>query len=153
MNVKNLTGRILVDTNVLIYATLSGDHRHRAATEVLDLRRKEGVALHVSVQNLAEMYPNLTGPKNQSPDSPEVAREKIRSVARLMGVTVLPVTMETVHRALKLCENCAVRRQTYFDMQLVALMQETGIGTIITENIEDFKSVQGIRAVNPFRRR
>jgi hypothetical protein len=28
-------------------------------------------------KNPAEMDPNLTGPKNQPPDSPELAREKI----------------------------------------------------------------------------
>ena len=53
--------------------------------------------MFVSVQNLAEMYPNLTGPKNQPPDSPVMARDKIRSLSRLRGLTVLPLTLESVH--------------------------------------------------------
>lgn len=73
MRVDGLKGRILVDTNVLIYATLMGDSRHGVAREILALRHHPEVELFISVQNLAEMYPNLTGPKNQPPDSPAVA--------------------------------------------------------------------------------
>lgn len=93
MRVEDLTGRVLVDTNVLIYATLAGDPRHDSAGQVLELRHRPGVDLFVSVQNLAEMYPNLTGPKNQPPDSPTLARDKILSLSRLRGLTVLPLTL------------------------------------------------------------
>jgi len=103
MRVEELTGRFLVDTNVLIYATLAGDPRHEIARQVLSLRHRPEAKLFVSVQNLAEMYPNLTGPKNQPPDSPAVAREKILSLSRLRGLTVLPLTLETTRGALDLC--------------------------------------------------
>jgi predicted nucleic acid-binding protein len=69
MRVEDLRGRVLVDTNVLIYATLAVDPRHEKSREALALRHRAEVELFVSVQNLAEMYPNLTGPKNQPPDS------------------------------------------------------------------------------------
>ena len=67
MRVDEVTGRVLVDTNVLIYATLAGDPRHGCAREVLALRHRDDVELCVSVQNLAEMFPNLTGPKTNRP--------------------------------------------------------------------------------------
>lgn len=35
MIVEELKGRVLVDTNVLIYATLAADPRHQRAQEVL----------------------------------------------------------------------------------------------------------------------
>jgi predicted nucleic acid-binding protein len=35
MRVEELSGRVLVDTNVLIYATLKADPRHEAARQVL----------------------------------------------------------------------------------------------------------------------
>jgi predicted nucleic acid-binding protein len=150
MNVNELTGRVLVDTNVLIYATLSADPRHARAREVLSLRRRTGVELFVSVQNLAEMYPNLTGPKNQPPDDPALAREKIRSIARLRGLTVLPLTLESIHHALDLCVAGGVTRQSYFDRQLAALMLREGIPVILTENDGDFAGIEGITALNPF---
>ena len=150
MSVELLGGRILVDTNVLIYATLRNDTRFEQANIVLERRREEGARLCVSVQNLAEMYPNLTGPKNDPPDSPEVARAKIDSIAGLDRLTVVPVGVNVVRRALRLCERYSVRRQQYFDMQLAATMLEEGIETIVTENSKDFEAVDGIRAINPF---
>jgi predicted nucleic acid-binding protein len=150
MRVEELTGRALVDTNVLIYATLRADPRHHQATAVLALRERPGIELFVSVQNLAEMYPNLTGPKNRPPDSPALARDKIRSIARLRGLTILPLTLETVHHALDLCVAGGVTRQNYFDCQLAALMLREGIPVILTENDADFSGIPGITPLNPF---
>jgi predicted nucleic acid-binding protein len=150
MRVENLTGRVLVDTNVLIYATLATDPRHEQAREVLSLRHRPEIEMFVSVQNLAEMYPNLTGPKNQPPDSPALAREKIRSLSRLRGLNVLPLTLESVHQALDLCVAGNITRQNYFDRQLAALMLREGIPVILTENTKDFSGIEGITPLNPF---
>ncbi|MFM2170162.1 MAG: hypothetical protein RI957_391 [Verrucomicrobiota bacterium] len=150
MNVKKISGRILIDTNVLIYATLASDGRHEIAKKVLSLRNQSGIEMFVSVQNLAEMYPNLTGPKNQPPDSPGLARDKILSLSRLRGITVLPITMECVQLTLDLCVSGNITRQNYFDRQLAALMLREKIPTIITENAKDFSGIDGIKAINPF---
>ena len=150
MTVEALAGRVLVDTNVLIYATLSADPRHKQAQQALAQRHRPDVTLFISVQNLAEMYPNLTGPKNQPPDSPELARDKIRSLARLRGLTVLPLTLETAHLALDLCVSAGVTRQGYFDRQLAALMIREKIPVILTENVADFSGIDGITPINPF---
>ncbi len=150
MRVEELIGRILLDTNVLIYATLVGDPRHAKAREMLAQRNRPDVELFISVQNLAEMYPNLTGPKNQPSDSPELAREKIRSIARLRGLTVLPLTLETVQLALDLCVTERVARQAYFDRQLAALMIREHIPFILTENVKDFAGIEGVTPINPF---
>lgn len=150
MRVEELTGRILVDTNVLIYATLAADPRHDRARHVLAQRHRPDVEMCISVQNLAEMYPNLTGPKNQPPDSPTLAREKILSISRLRGLTVLPLTLQSVEHALDLCFDGSVTRQSYFDRQLAALMLREGIPHILTENVKDFSSIPGITPHNPF---
>ena len=80
-----LEGRILLDTNVLIYATLEGDSRSALSR---DLLLADGLPMerYISVQNLAEMYPNLTGPKTTPPDKPETARRKIGGAARSVRV-------------------------------------------------------------------
>jgi len=150
MTVENLAGRVLVDTNVLIYATLAADPRHHRAQEMLALRNRPELELFISVQNLAEMYPNLTGPKNQPPDSPALARQKIQSISRLRGLTVLPLTLDGVHRALDLCVTGGITRQKYFDQQLAALMLRENIPVILTENDKDFSNIEGIIAINPF---
>jgi predicted nucleic acid-binding protein len=106
--------------------------------------------MFISVQNLAEMYPNITGPQNQPPDSPTIAGDKILSISRLRGLTVLPLTLEGIHHALDLCVEGGVTRQSYFDRQLAALMLREKIPFIITENVKDFMSIEGVTPIIPF---
>lgn len=150
MRAEDLVGRILIDTNVLIYATLKADRRHEQAQQVLSQRHRPEVEMFVSVQNLAEMYPNLTGPKNQPPDSPTIARDKILSISKLRGITILPLTPGGVHHALDLCVEGGITKQGYFDHQLAALMLREMIPVILTENVQDFAPIKGITAINPF---
>jgi predicted nucleic acid-binding protein len=140
--------RVLIDTNILIYATLEGDVRFERARQLLLSSRSE--ERYVSVQNLAEMYPNLTGPRMEPPDEPAVARAKILSIASLPTLQVLPLTGDVQAIALQLCEKYRITRQRYFDAQLVATMLAHGIGTLLTENHRDFEDIAEIRAVNPF---
>jgi predicted nucleic acid-binding protein len=145
-----LAGKCLIDTNVLIYATLRTDSRFDAAREVLELARNGVLTAFITVQNLAEMYPNLTGPKSKPPDSPALARKKIQSISALRYVEILPITIEVVEKAMELCESRNAKKQDYFDMQLAAVMMLESIPTIVTENASDFSGLHGIRAINPF---
>ena len=146
---KAAEGRVLIDTSVLIYATLEDDPRFARSRRLL-LSPGDGERF-VSVQNLAEMYPNLTGPKMEHPDPPSAARAKIQSIASLPTLQVLPLTGDVQAVALELCEKYGITRQRYFDAQLAATMVAHGIRTLLTENTQDFKGMSEIRAVNPFR--
>jgi len=140
--------RVLIDTNILIYATLENDPRSERSRELL--LAKGGQDRFTSVQNLAEMYPNLTGPKMERPDDPAIARAKIQSIASLPSVQVLPLTGDVQSVALELCEKYGITRQRYYDAQIAATMVVHGIRTLLTENAGDFKDMTEIRAVNPF---
>lgn len=145
---KAAEDRILVDTNVLIYATLDRDPRSKRAREIL-LSRTSGERF-TSVQNLAEMYPAMTGPRLETPDSPAMARAKIQSIASLQNLQVLPLTSDVQTVALELCEKYGITRQKYYDAQIAATMIVHGIRTLFTENERDFRDMGEIRAVNPF---
>jgi len=145
---KGVEGRVLIDTNILIYATLENDHRFERSRELLIA--EVGYERYVSVQNLAEMYPNLTGPKMEPPDEPSVAKAKIQSIGSLPGLRVLPLTGDIQSIALELCEKHGIVRQRYYDAQLAATMIVHGIRTLLTENESDFKDMTEIQAVNPF---
>ena len=145
---KGAEGRVLIDTNVLIYATLENDPRSERSRELLLAKGEQD--RFTSVQNLAEMYPNLTGPKMERPDDPAMARAKIMSIASLPSIQVLPLTGDVQSVALELCEKYGITRQRYYDAQIAATMVVHGIRTLITENDGDFKDMTEIRAVNPF---
>jgi len=140
--------RVLIDTNVLIYATLEDDPRFERSRELL--LSSGGGGRFISVQNLAEMYPNLTGPRMHQPDEPSVARAKILSLASLPTLQVLPLTGDVQAIALELCEKYGITRQRYFDAQLAATMIIHGIRTLLTENDQDFKDMAEVQAVNPY---
>lgn len=142
-------GRVLLDTNVLIYATLRTDPRSETARKLF-LGENTRQERYISVQNLAEMYPNLTGPKTDPPDSPEIASRKIEAIAHLRTIQVMPLTADIQKLSLELCRKYNVRKQRYFDIQLVATMLTYGIPTLITENVADFMEIEEIRTVNPF---
>jgi predicted nucleic acid-binding protein len=145
---KAAEGRVLIDTNILIYATLENDPRFERSRELL-LVQDETVR-YTSVQNLAEMYPNLTGPRMERPDEPAVARAKIQSIASLPSLQVLPLTGDVQSIALELCVKYGITRQRYYDAQVAATMVAHGIRTLLTENDRDFADMTEIRAVNPF---
>jgi len=147
---RRVSGRCLLDTNVLIYATARDDPRHHQAMDVIGRARTGQIEAVISVQNLAEMYPNLTGPKRKPPDSAELARQKIESIARLRFVEVVPVTEAVLMAALDLCQRHSTTRQDYFDMQLAAAMKIYNVHTLLTENTEDFPKVDGIQVIDPF---
>ena len=142
--------KALIDTNILIYSTLEEDPRFDKSYAIVADAGLEDVELFISVQNLSEMYPNLTGPRMTIPDTPEIARMKILSIAELPHLTVLPITLEIQRVALDLCQRYGILKQRYFDMQLVATMFTNGIKTILTENTEDFHGISEVTAVNPF---
>jgi predicted nucleic acid-binding protein len=145
---KGVEGRVLIDTNVLIYATLENDPRFGRSRELL-LASSE-CELFTSVQNLAEMYPNLTGPKMEVPDEPSVARAKIHSIASLPNLQVLPLTADVQSIALEICEKYGIKRQRYYDAQIAAMMVAHGIPTLLTENAKDFTDISEVRAIDPF---
>jgi predicted nucleic acid-binding protein len=150
---------IFIDTNILIYATLSKDPRYQRAHEIV-LGCKTDVEetshtnttrkTYTSVQNLSEMYPNLTGPKMDNPDSPEQARAKIEGIASLPSITVLPLTQDIITLALELCEKYRRIKQDYFDMQIAAFLLRYNIKTLYTENTKDFDTMEEVIPVNPF---
>ncbi|MGA2480867.1 MAG: PIN domain-containing protein [Spirochaetia bacterium] len=145
---KGDEGRVLIDTNVLIYATLEDDPRSEQSRALL--LAQGGKERYTSVQNLAEMYPNLTGPRMERPDDPAVARAKILSIASLPSLQVLPLTGDVQNVAMEICEKHGITRQRYYDAQIAATMVVHGIRTLLTENVADFEGMTEIRAVNPF---
>ncbi len=79
-----------------------------------------------------------------------LARDKILSISRLRGLTILPLTPEGVRHALDLCVEGSISRQSYFDRQLASIMRREKIPIILTENVKDFLSIDGITPINPF---
>lgn len=135
---------VLIDTNVFVYAHDRRDKdKQTRAVEVVESLAAFGAAV-VSTQVLAECYTAVT---SRIPDhlSPREAQELIEGL--ILAARPVNVTPFVVREAI----SGAVRLQLhYWDAQLWATAKLNGIDTILTEDFEDGRVLEGVRFVDPF---
>jgi predicted nucleic acid-binding protein len=134
---------VLIDTNVLVYATgVDGPEKGARSAAVLQ-RLEAGEAGRLSTQVLSE-YANTMLRRLPRSAHPDVAR----AVERLCKAwPVLTVTETTVIEAIRgTIEHC----MSFHDAQLWATARLAGIGVVLTEDFTDGAVVEGVRFVDPF---
>lgn len=139
-----MNGRVLVDTNVLVYAYDRSEPAKQAqALHVLsDLQANRAGLL--SVQVLIEFYNAVTRRISQ-PLTPQQADERIRNLAvawPVLDITPL-IALEAVRGALQ-------HQMPIWDAQVWATARLNQIPAIFSEDFSDGALTEGIRMVNPF---
>lgn len=132
---------VTFDSNVLVYAvdTLAGES-HTAAMGVLDrASRANGVLL---LQSMAEFFRVTTAKLGFSaPDARSV-------LARWRAVF-------PVHAADEAAFNLATaiiedHRIAFWDAMIVAAAREAGCGVLLSEDLQDGRTIAGVQVLNPF---
>lgn len=134
--------KILVDSNILIYAHQRGEkEKHERCAEVVGSLIDSDV-MCLSVQNLVEFSRVLS-------EKASVDKDLVRQFVFDLSESshVIGYDENTVISALMISKQYQIH---FFDALLAATMQENGISKILTENLKDFKKVAGIEAENPF---
>jgi predicted nucleic acid-binding protein len=138
-----VTSGVLIDTNVLIYATgVDGSLKAMAADAVLKtLSDNESGA--VSTQVLSE-YANTMLRRYSRAARPDVAADldDLRETW-----PVLTVTETTVIDAVR---GTIEHGMSFYDAQLWATARLAGIEVVLTEDFTDGRVVDGVRFVDPF---
>ncbi len=136
--------RILIDTNVLLYAHDGNDPiRHAHALEVLrQLELTAGGLL--SVQCLAEFFSVATR-KLRPPLTAADALAQVQRFAHAYPVFDLTTTI-----VLEAGRGVRDHQLAYFDAQLWATAKLNQISTVFTEDFSSGSILEGIRFVNPF---
>jgi len=127
-----------LDTNVVVYATLSDDPRRPTAERLLEAG---GI---VSVQVLNEFSAVASGELKR-------AWPKIRATLALVRSRVervRPLTEATHERAVALAADHGL---SFYDALIVAAAQEAGCDTLYTEDMQDGRVFGALTLVNPFR--
>ena len=141
---------ILLDTNVLVHAAGAQSVRHAKAKEVRDQAVAGEFEACMAAQVLAEFYAVVTDPRRFQPAlTPRQAQRELRAYVSSSLKLILPKE-NTMTRMLNLLDSRSVRSGKIFDLFLVATMLDNGVRRIYTENIDDFKEIAGIEAINPF---
>lgn len=135
-----MNSKAFFDTNVLIYAAIAGDRRAAIARTLLESRGAIGV------QQLNEFVAVAGRKLKKSWD--EIA-EKLGAIRALCPEPV-PLTLEVHETALRIA-----KRYGYgiYDSLSVAAALATGCGTLYSENLQDGRTIEGLRICNPFRDR
>lgn len=141
-----LKGRILLDTNILIYAYDRSSPYHTKAAEIIKLALAGEFEAVVAQQNLIEFANVLTS--NYKIPASSVSRDIEDILKDFQLITPLP---KTIHLFLRLIQDLNVK--TYlFDIYLVATMISNDIESLITLNDKDFAEIKGLTVINPYKK-
>lgn len=135
---------LFVDTNVLLTATDESRSLHREAMQLLAGSVIQGPSLATSGQVLREYLVVATRPvgANGLGLSTEVAVENVNELLDIFNMC--EETVEVSRRLRRLALTHDLHGKRLHDANIVATMEEHGIGAIITENPNDFAPFEGV---------
>lgn len=138
--------RILVDTNVLVYASLRTSPWHPNAIQALHSQLQAGAELWVSRQILREYLAVLTRPGATTLASPaNTGAADVTAFERMFHVA--DDTSEVTGKLLALVQSVPMGGKQIHDANLVATMQAFGIPRLLTHNVADFTRFGSLIAV------
>jgi predicted nucleic acid-binding protein len=138
-----MTGRLFVDTNILIYAhDLDSGVKHSEASRLLINLWETGTGI-LSVQVLQEFYVNITR-KIPSPLPKAIARGLI---SNYMAWQVELNTPQTLLHASEIEERYQL---SFWDSLIIAAAYQGGSDKILTEDLNHGQVIEGIVIENPF---
>jgi predicted nucleic acid-binding protein len=130
-----------VDTNVIVYAFDVGEDRKREVA--LQLLGDSSLHLVVSAQVLNEFYWIVTR-KLEPPLEAEEAHDVVRHLA---SGDVVPIDASLVDAAITLARR---HRLALWDAAILAAASRWGCDELLTEDLDDGATIEGVRIRNPF---
>ncbi len=139
-----MTGKVLIDTNVLVYAYDRAETIKQAqARQVLGELAKQRAGF-ISAQVLSEFY-NAVTRRIAAPLTAEQAYERIKNL-----LTAWPVLDITSLIVLEAARGAYQHQMPVWDAQIWAAARLNQIPVIFSEDFSDGSVIEGIHAVNPF---
>ena len=137
-----MSGKVFVDTNVLIYAhDVDAAAKHDAAKHILqELWTARTAAL--SAQVLQEFYVNVTR-KIPKPLSKAAARSIVTSYM----VWCVETTTAEISTAFRIEDEAKIG---FWDALIVAAAIKAGANRILSEDLNAGQTISGVRIENPF---
>ena len=136
-----MSGKIFLDTNILVYL-YSGDEPEKQAAALKLIEQNNA---NISTQVLSELA-NTLSRKFALPF--DVVAQAITEVQE--SCTVLPVMPETISQALALAEKY---QYSYYDSLILASALSAGCSTLSTEDMQHEQVIENSLTINnPFRK-
>jgi predicted nucleic acid-binding protein len=132
-----------VDTNVLLYAISNDPEEQGKAAKANEILASRDVAL--SVQVLQEFYVQATRESRSDALTHAQAAALVESFLRF---PVLDVTADVMLSAMATRERFRI---SYWDAAIIEASRSLGCMTVLSEDLADGASYDGVRVENPFR--
>ncbi len=137
-----MTGRLFVDTNILIYALDPADPVKRRVSADLLRQTIRSRSLTLSPQNLNECYRVLTDRRHLMPAGD--ARGYVRTLAPW---AIAPLDAATTEKAWEVQDTAKL---SWWDSLLIASALRAGCRLFVSEDLHDGLQIEGLRIANPF---
>ena len=137
-----MTGRLFVDTNILIYALDPEDPKKRSVSADLLKRTISSRTLILSPQSLNECYRVLTQRRRLMPVA------EARSYVRLLAPwAVAPLDAATTEKAWDVQDKAGA---SWWDSLMLAAALRSQCRLFVSEDMSDGAVIDGMRIANPF---
>jgi predicted nucleic acid-binding protein len=138
-----------VDTNILVFATDASSPFGLAAETELELWRRQGTALYISVQVLREYLAVTTRPALNQTTPPDYPAILGNIVTFRSSFHVLEDTRIVSEKLGELVQRFAVRGRQIHDASIAATMITHGVPHVLTHNGSDFTRYAPFITVHP----
>ena len=139
---KNMD-KIMLDTNILIYATDSKSKFYDKARDLIN--SKDNLSFCISDKTLCEYYAVLSSVIT----NPEEALSYFKFYLLNYSFEKISSTKYTLFYLLDLLSDQKFKGKHIFDIFSVALMKENNIEIIYTKNVKDFMVFDDIQVIDP----
>ena len=137
------TWKIFIDTNIIVYATVSTSSFYGEARQRLIDLRNAGHELWISRQVLREYCVVVTRSGSfPQPMTTEMATKRVELFQRLFWVA--DETQQVTAHLIALLKQFPTSGKQIHDANIVATMQANGLTHLLTQNISDFNRFQSV---------
>lgn len=138
--------KLLIDTNILVYATDSSSPYHQTSTNVLHLCFKQQISGYITHQNITEFSKVFI---EKYKISPLKLKPEIEKITHQLNLKLILPTPQTLNHFVKLLNFSKAKSTHIFDLYLVATIFSHRINKIITLNTKDFAPIPKLQAYHP----
>lgn len=152
MKMSELSERVLLDTNVLVYADQEEEIYHPAARSLRDRGKHGEIRVCLAPQVLSEFFAIVTKTGKHRASRPMSVTDAAEEVQKYLDAEHIPMiypTPTTWPTILSLLERHPVSGQDIHDFHLAATMLSNGVTKIYTFNAQDFVPIPGIEVLDP----
>ena len=136
----HLNRKILLDTNILVYALIRDSRHHKSASSILIASLAGPLNAFVSTQNILEFFSVMTNPRKVLRPSPKISdiQDICTDLWQSKKLGKLFARGSATMEAIKLSREINIRGPQIFDYLLAITAMQNKIDVIWTENVGDF---------------